>query len=44
MGLLISERDKHRMDNPLHPAIQLLDKGIQRLLRQEAQDQCRVLQ
>ena len=37
------ERDYCRTDDPLDPAIKLLDRDIQRHIRQEAQDQWRSL-
>ena len=40
---LILERDQRRTDDPLDPAIKLLDRDIQRLIRQDAQDQWRFL-
>ena len=36
---LIAERDQRYTDHPLDPAIKLLDRDTQRLIRQEAQDQ-----
>ena len=37
------ERNQNRIDSPLDPAIKLLDRDIQRHIRQEAQDQWRIL-
>ena len=40
---LISERDQRRTEDPLDPAIKLLDRDIQQLISQDAQDQWRSL-
>ena len=40
---LISERDQRCTDDPIDPAIKLLERDIQRHIRQEAQDQWRSL-
>ena len=37
------ERDQRRINDPLDTTIKLLDRDIQRHIRQEAQDQCRSL-
>ena len=40
---IIEVRDQRRIDNPHDPAIKLLDRDIQRHIRQELQDQWRIL-
>ena len=40
---VIEERDQRHIGNPLVPAIKLLDRDIQRFIRQKARDQWRVL-
>ena len=40
---IIEERDQHRNDNTHGPAIKLLDRDIQRHIRQKTQDQVRIL-
>ena len=40
---LISERDQRRTDDPLNPAIKLLDRDRQQHIRQDAEDQWRSL-
>ena len=40
---LITERDQRRTDDPLHPAIKLLDRDTQQLIHHKEQDQWRTL-
>ena len=40
---VIEERDQRHIGNPLVPAIKLLDRDIQRFIRQKARDQWRIL-